>query len=161
MKLLLLLAVLVLLGFAAVVLQRGRKDSTKTRGAILKKNVLTNREQGMYFRLHEALEGRIVLAQVAFSALLKTSSRQDRNRFDRKVADFVICNKTFEVLAIIELDDASHKNREAQDRERELLLTDAGYRVIRYRNVPDIDILKNDLSESSVVAAIETGMRLK
>ncbi|WP_268762609.1 DUF2726 domain-containing protein [Herbaspirillum hiltneri] len=85
-----------------------------------------------------------MLGQVAFSAMLKTKSRATRNRFDRKIADFVILSKAFEVLAVIELDDASHKNRERLDRERQALLTDAGYRVIRYNNVPNVEQVRKD-----------------
>ncbi|AKZ64272.1 hypothetical protein F506_17800 [Herbaspirillum hiltneri N3] len=92
----------------------------------------------------EALNQHVVLGQVAFSAMLKTKSRATRNRFDRKIADFVILSKAFEVLAVIELDDASHKNRERLDRERQALLTDAGYRVIRYNNVPNVEQVRKD-----------------
>jgi len=161
MKLVLLLTVLMVLTVAATALMRGSKIARKNRGAILRKRPLTNREQSMYFRLQEVLDGRIVLAQVAFSALLKTSLQKDRNRFDRKVADFVICDKTFEVLAIIELDDASHNGRAAQDLKRETLLTDAGYRVIRYRNVPDVATLQKDFNNVPVMALTKAEVNSK
>ncbi len=98
----------------------------------------------MFFRLQSALPNLIVLSQVSFGALLTAKSRAVRNTFDRKRADFVICDKSFKVLAVVELDDRSHDGREEQDANRDKLLTDAGYRVIRYRGIPDIEQVEAD-----------------
>jgi len=51
----------------------------------------------------------------------------------------------FEVLAVIELDDASHKGREVQDSKRDTLLERAGYRVLRFQNVPNVDDVQRAL----------------
>lgn len=70
-----------------------------------------------------------------------------RNTFDRKRADFVICEKSFKVVAIVELDDSSHDGKKARDEKRDAkLLTTAGYRVLRYRGIPDIDRVQADFS---------------
>jgi very-short-patch-repair endonuclease len=53
------------------------------------------------------------------------------------MADFVLCSKAFDVLAVIELDDSSHKSREREDADRDQWLTKAGYRVVRYPQIPD------------------------
>lgn len=73
-----------------------------------------------------------------------TSPLKHRNRYDRRIADFVLCDPSMQVQVqvIIELDDASHKGREVQDASRESLLTTAGYRVLRFSNVPNLDELK-------------------
>jgi very-short-patch-repair endonuclease len=65
------------------------------------------------------------------------------------VADFVICNKAFEVQAVIELDDASHKGRELQDEKRISTLLQAGHKVLRYKTVLNIETLQKDLVISS------------
>jgi very-short-patch-repair endonuclease len=106
---------------------------------------LSENEKPMYFRLAQAFPEHVVLAQVAFSALLKTQQRATRNKFDRKFADFVLCSKAFEVMAIIELDDASHNGKEKEDGARDKLMTAAGYRVLRYKRVPDVDVLLRDI----------------
>jgi len=144
----LLISFAIILVIAAALLKRTKANSRV--GGISKRHVLTPREQAMYFRLVEALNGHVVLGQVAFSAMIKAKSRATRNRFDRKVADFVILNKAFEVLAVVELDDASHKNRETQDRERQALLTNAGYRVIRYSNVPNVEQVHKDFHMTEI-----------
>ncbi|WP_040501624.1 DUF2726 domain-containing protein [Herbaspirillum sp. YR522] len=142
----------VLAVMAAAKKKAGLKSVPTKTDSPAKKPPLTNREQAMYFRLDEVLKGHIVLAQVAFSALLKTKTQAGRNRFDRKVADFVILNKAFEVIAVIELDDASHKGRERKDAQRQTLLTDAGYRVVRYSQIPDSATLQKDFGITARVA---------
>lgn len=117
------------------------RDGRKATGELSAKQPLTEREQAMYFRLTKTLPEHVVLAQVAFSALLTTKDKPTRATFDRKVADFVLCDKAFTVLAAIELDDASHRDRQAHDAARDALLTKAGIRVMRFKNVPDADVL--------------------
>jgi very-short-patch-repair endonuclease len=127
-----------------------KKLKSKTATALIKAKIpLTKNEQPMFFRLVEAFPDQIVLAQVAFSALVTTKERAARDTFDRKVADFVICNKAFEVQAVIELDDASHKGRELQDEKRISTLLQAGHKVLRYKTVLNIETLQKDLVISS------------
>lgn len=107
---------------------------------------LTRNEQAMYFRLQGALPDLIVLSQVSFGALLSARSAAVRNTFDRKRADFVICEKSFKVVAIVELDDSSHDGKKARDEKRDALLQAAGYRVLRYRGIPNIDRVQSDFA---------------
>lgn len=114
----------------------------KSTEAPTKRAPLTEREQSMFFRLTESFPDHVVLAQVAFSALLDAKSQSARNTFDRKVADFVLFTKGFEAIAAIELDDASHRSKKARDAERDEMLKKAGYAVLRFKNVPDSADLK-------------------
>lgn len=136
------ISVVLLLVLVAAILKNNKSGGKRKGSPILGKDPLTKNEQPMYFRLAEALPNQIVLAQVSFSALLKTTDRATRNRFDRKTADFVICDKSFKVIACVELDDSSHRGREKDDSERDKLLTDAGFRVVRYKSVPNMDDVK-------------------
>lgn len=113
---------------------------------ITRRDPLTKREQEMYLALTSALPGCVVLAQMALSALITTTSQATRNRFDRKVADFIICSKQLAVITVIELDDASHKTKTAQDADRDVLLANAGYKTIRYPNVPDQNTIRKDVA---------------
>jgi very-short-patch-repair endonuclease len=99
----------------------------------------------MFFRLTEALTDCTVFAQMPLAALLTTTDRQDRNRFDRKIADFLICTKTLTPIAVIELDDASHNNKTAKDADRDAMLKNAGYQTIRYRDFPTSDQIRQDI----------------
>lgn len=149
-----LLVVVVLLVMAFAIFsgkgKRGTGGKTETPRA---KALLTKNEQPMYFRLLGAFPDAVVLAQVSFSALITARTKAVRNRFDRKVADFVLCTRAFEVIAVIELDDSSHKGKEAADRARDSLLTEAGYRVLRYTRTPDIEQIRSDIGKTPILRA--------
>lgn len=138
------IALMVVIGLGVLMATQRQKSAGGAKASAKaerpkKKPALTEREQAMYWRLREVLSERthVVLAQVSFSALLASRQQATRNTFNRKTADFVVFTKAFEVVAVIELDDASHRGREKEDGARESLLTNAGYRVIRFKNVPD------------------------
>ena len=152
-NLLVLLAVLaVLLSVVAAVVGPKKKNGGRDE-KIKPKALMTEREQAMYNRLVQALPELVVLAQVSFSALLTARSYAARNTFDRKVADFVVCDKAFRVLAVVELDDSSHRGREKEDGARDALLSGAGYRVVRYARVPDVLQVQADFAAPEAVTA--------
>jgi very-short-patch-repair endonuclease len=125
------------------------KGRARTRAAPRAKRPLTQREQAMYFRLLQAVPEHVVMPQVSFSALLDARSIATRNTFDRKTADFVICSKAFEVVAVVELDDSSHRGRAKEDAARESLLTKAGYKVVRFKNVPNVDDARSAIEKAA------------
>ena len=122
-----------------------KSSSSKSSLTLSRKQLLTNREQQMFSVLSSALPECVVLAQVSFSALVTAEGWQSRNRFNRKVADFVLCSKQMNVIAVIELDDRSHIGRELLDRERDAMLKQAGYTTIRYQSVPPAEIIRRDI----------------
>lgn len=73
-----------------------------------------------------------------------------RNLFNRKIADFVVLDKQFNIVAIVELDDSSHKGKEDKDADRDSLIIEAGHRIIRYQRTPDIDQVKKDFGITSI-----------
>ncbi len=136
-QMLLLMALALVVAVASALLKGGR--GRRASGDIRPRKLLTDREQAMYFRLKQAFPDAVVLCQVSFSALLTAKDQPTRSTFNRRVADFVLTSKAFEVMAIIELDDASHRGREVHDDKRDSLLQRAGYRVLRFKNVPNVD----------------------
>jgi very-short-patch-repair endonuclease len=113
--------------------------------------LLTEREQAMFYRLQQAFPDCVVLTQVAFSALVTAKDMPTRATFNRKVTDFVLTNKAFDVIAVIELDDSSHRGREVQDSKRDTLLERAGYRVLRFKNVPNVDEVQRAVRPPMVI----------
>ena len=99
----------------------------------------------MFLRLKEAFPQYHVLAQVAFSALITSEDYKIRQRFNRKVTDFVLLNANLDVIAIIELDDPSHLGKEQEDAERDAMLNEAGYMVLRFTEIPSIRQLHKQL----------------
>lgn len=80
------------------------------------REILTANERDMFARLAKALPEKHVFPQVAMGALVTVApamgeavGRAIRARFDRKIVDFVVVDRdTFDVEAIIELDDRTH-----------------------------------------------------
>lgn len=134
---------------AAVLICSKLANKRQHRGPLVvqRKQLLTNREQEMFSVLAAALPQCTVLAQVAFSALITANGWQSRNQFNRKVADFILCSKNLNVIAVIELDDRSHIGREHHDKERDAMLKQAGYTTIRYRNIPTTETIRQDIEK--------------
>lgn len=133
-----LLPVLILAGSAAILLSLfgGMMDSSGPPVPVAKR-FMTRREQAMRAAIEQILPMYRVHAQVAMGALLKVPSRPGRrstpaarNAFAQKIVDFVVENPaTGEVVALIEIDDGSH--RADKDRRRDEMTAAAGYRTLR------------------------------
>ena len=116
---------LVLLLFAGLIALARKGFFTKGRAVgahhwpVFPKKVLTPVEQQLYQRLIRAFPDHVVLAQVAFSQLVGVKKGENFtaiwNRYNRLVADFVLCTKDFRSVAVFELDDRSHDNPARQD----------------------------------------------
>lgn len=109
------------------------------------KSLITEHEKTMFGELRQAVPECQIFVQVALGAILKTQSQNTRNQFNRLIADFVITDAYFNILAVIELDDKSHDNKQEKDTERDAMLREAGYKVLRYRYMPDKQKLRNDI----------------
>lgn len=125
-----------------------------------KRKPLSQAEQLLYSRLVTAVPAYRVLAKVSLYQLVGLKKAQGRqtafNKIIRKCADFVVCTPSFEIVAVIELDDASHdtKRRRTSDKERDHALIAAGHRVIRWHvaampSTEEITALFNALTADS------------
>lgn len=134
---------------AALVQARAEKLARKP-GGITARRPLNAQEHAMYTRLVNVFppSSYTVLAQVALPALLESKTFTARSAFADKKADFVLLNKDMTVMAIIGLDDPSRKDKEDEDIARDMLLMDAGYKVLRYASVPQPARLLADMRGS-------------
>ena len=111
--------------------------------AVVRRELLTSAERRFLHVLQDALPRRIILAQVSMAALLKPRSGLDRaswwrvyGRFSQKIVDFCVVDAKGQVLAVVELDDPSHRDRAADDAARDRLLARGGYTVHRFATHP-------------------------
>lgn len=110
---------------------------TKNTSKFFPRKPLTEPEQILYWKLQKALPDHVILAQVSFSRFLYAKGASYKNNFGKfaqarqKVADYLICNKSFYIIAIIELDDASHN--EKKDKIRDEIIKEAGLKIIRWK----------------------------
>jgi very-short-patch-repair endonuclease len=118
---------------------------------------MTAREFEFFRLLRSALPDAVIHSQVAMAALVDVvgGNRSSRNRFDRKIFDFVVCRGDGHVLYVIELDDRSHVSEAARMRDstKDGIAKAAGLRVVRYRSErTDAQILCRDYEALSALA---------
>ena len=116
-------------------LARRRKPAFR----VVKRAFLTENEKEFLERLEEAFPEYRVMAQVCMGALMAPDVRGGtseylsiRGRFAQKVVDFVILDDALEVIALVELDDRTH--RQEKDAARDAMTAAAGYVTLRYRS---------------------------
>ena len=141
-----IIVVLLAAGFVACLVKAGVIDLKATvqsakqaMSPYASKPLLTANELEFYQRLVRALPEHVITPQTAMGALVAardrseygTSARSVRATFDRKIVDFCVVKKeTFEVLALVELDDRMH--RADRDAKRDTITVAAGYRTLRF-----------------------------
>jgi len=131
---------LLVLVAAAVVVQRGRRGVGDADWPVVPKPFLTAREREWHRALVNAFPDLHVFAQVSLSQLVDVRKGAPeavalRNRFRQLVADVVLCSSSYEVRAVIEIDDASHgrsERREADHRKAKAL----GFAGIKLLRIP-------------------------
>lgn len=120
----------------------GGRDGYKARV------LLTDNEAEFFGRLVKALPDHYIFPQVAMSALIearssdKKKAHSDRLRIAQQRVDYVVCNMTCSVVAVVELDDRTHSASKDQVRDDRLL--QAGIRTVRFqsKNKPNIGDLR-------------------
>ncbi|EZP51336.1 DUF2726 domain-containing protein [Sphingomonas sp. RIT328] len=138
MNVTLIIAIGIVFLFLSVGLKLATTRQTGRSGpAPVAKPFLSAREAAMLDVLEQLLPHCRIHAQVAMGALLeapRVAGRKrrpaDRNAFAQKIVDFVAQDRTTgAILALIEVDDRSHKA--ARDLARDAMTSKAGYRTVR------------------------------
>lgn len=133
-----LVALVLLLKTIAPGLALPNAGSAAARHQVARKRFLTRVELDMLEHLERAFPEFRVHAQVAMGALLRSAPGLDRRsmfaargRFSQKIVDFVLQDRVSgEVVALVELDDFTHKID--KDLARDDLTAAGGYHTIRF-----------------------------
>jgi hypothetical protein len=113
------------------------------------RRLLSDNEMHFAEVLERALPDYKVIPQVSFGAFLRVreglapaSATTAFNRVSSKRADWVVCDRRYQVLCIVELDDRSHDLE--KDRRRDSYTAAAGLPTLRVpsRNKPDASALR-------------------
>ena len=119
--------------------------STAPAKEYLKKRLMSKSEIEFFHKLLTGLKGLHVFPQVSMNAVLDIKfqkSEKDRYHYWAKYIDFVVCAPdTFDIIAVIEYDEPYHDKPEQKlkDAQRDDMLKDAGYIVLRYKQAEKID----------------------
>lgn len=127
--------------------QQGPSSAKGDHWPFIQKKPLSAPEQVLYYRLIEALPGFVILPQVGLSRFLSVKKGENQmqwfNRISRMSVDYLVCNKAMQIVAAIELDDASHQraDRVKADSKKNAVLAAAGIKLVRWqvKAVPSAD----------------------
>jgi len=136
----------VIAAIAIMLIKRQSILKHRSTHSLRQRCVINSHEQPTYLRLKKALPDCYILAQVAHAALISSSGQNTQHKIQQNHADFVVLDHKFKVLAIIDLNDASHKGSAERDPDRNKYLIQAGYKVITYSCTPDIEVIKADFT---------------
>lgn len=124
---------------------KGLNNPSKQQDSVLKRRaVFSFNEQLAFARLKEMLPTHTILAHVSYDALMTTKYARTRNKYRNLLADFVVMDASHQIVAIIGLDDSNVLKRFQQAQYKDALLSMAGYRVIRYDEVPSYQQIRRD-----------------
>ncbi|MGO2347223.1 MAG: DUF2726 domain-containing protein [Providencia sp.] len=118
-------------------------DDVKSYG-ITSKKLMTEREKAMFKSMERSLPECYIFSQVCLGAILD-APYQHRGRFAQKMADYVVTDDEFNILAVIELDDRSHIGKEKKDAKRDEMVEAGGHKALRYPNIPPRKELRQDV----------------
>lgn len=117
-------------------------------GVYKARQLMTGNEAEFFGRLVAALPDHYIFSQVAMSALIEAASsdkkkaHSDRLRIAQQRVDYVVCDISCQVVAVVELDDKTHSR--AKDQMRDARLMQVGIRTVRFqsKNKPGVDALR-------------------
>lgn len=115
-----------------------------TDSALKQRAVFTHNQQLTYKRLQEIVPESYILAHVSFDSLLTTKYARTRHKYRNMIADFVILDQTYHIVAIVALTELNTVKRMTAHYYEDDLLRMVGYKVLRYQGVPEIKCLRND-----------------
>jgi hypothetical protein len=166
----LLIPILVVLVAALLVALLKNSKGTGRTGTYRQRKLMTENEAEFFGRLVVALPDHYIFPQVAMSALLETTSSDkktahgDRLRIAQQRVDYIVCTKSCEVVAVVELDDKTHSR--AKDQLRDARLEQAGIRTVRFqaRQKPKVEVVRAMILGSGTAdatrAANETALQV-
>ena len=137
MKTLLAVAVFTILAAALTIAMIKRQGKARA-GAYRARQLMTDNELEFFGRLVAALPDHYVFPQVAISALLeaassdKKTSHSDRLRIAQQRSDYIVCTRSCDLVAVIELDDRTHST--TKDQLRDARFEQAGIRTVRFQS---------------------------
>lgn len=135
----------VILLLSMILASKGLIPKTKQQDSALRQRAIFNvNEQLTYTRLKEILPHHTILAHVSYDALLTTKFSRTRSKYRNLVADFVVVDAMQQVVAVVALDDPLSLKRPQKSQFQDAILDMAGYKVIRYEEVPEYHQLRED-----------------
>lgn len=129
------------------------------------KYLLTQNEWHEYKKLHEiALNNNLrICPKVRLADIIEPRKGTGEwqklfYKIQAKHIDFLICDYSLRVLAVLELDDNSHNRADRQERDRfvDEILRSVGYKVIRTKSITD-EVITAELNLPTIAPGAQSG----
>lgn len=142
-----LIVVLVVALIVIVILHAHLKGARK--GETYKsRQLMTDNEAEFFGRLIVALPDHYVFPQVSLSALIEATAKDKKRaysdylRIAQQRVDYVVCDRSCQVVAVVELDDKTHSRK--KDQVRDGRLQQAGIRTVRFqsKSKPSVEVVR-------------------
>ncbi|QIO07183.1 DUF2726 domain-containing protein [Acinetobacter shaoyimingii] len=127
-----------------IVAYRTRINKPQSDSALRQRAVFNAHEQTTFKRLKEIMPEANILAHVSFDALMTTKFPHTRRKYEKMFADFVVLDKECRVIAIVAVGELNSLKKWKAANDQDTLLEAAGYKVFRYKVVPEYQKLRDD-----------------
>jgi very-short-patch-repair endonuclease len=134
-------ASIILLGMIFFVFYRGALQRKQSDSVLRQRAIFNHHEHAMFTRLKAVLPEANILAHVSFDVLLTTKFSHTRRKYENLFADFVIMDQAYRVISIISIGESNSAKKLQAAHYRDAILETAGYRVFRFRDIPEYEHL--------------------
>jgi len=139
---------ILLLVVSLIVAIKGLRVKHSLQDSILKQRaIFKTQHQLTFIRLKQLLPHCSILAHVSYDSLLTTKFAHTREKYKTMIADFVVLDVNYHVIVIINLDTVLTTKRVREVRYEEEILKSAGYKVLHYKILPELDDLISGLAQ--------------
>ena len=159
------LAVLIGLVASGIYLMKSTLDSKddnlkmelKSAWPLHPKPIMSKPEIKVFKSLSDALPDHYIFSQVSLAQLIRVKGGLSRSkemsyfgRYARMAVDFVVCDKSFEIVAGIEIDDKSHEraDRVRADLIKNHVFKSAGLRLVRWKVGQIESLTQSDIKQN-------------
>lgn len=146
--------ILVSIGILAIVLiiaYKGLFHKQQSDSVLRQRAVFTTYEHTTFTRLKEVMPEANILAHVSFDALMTTKFPHTRRKYEKMFADFVVMDKECRVIAIVAIGELMSLKKLQTANYQDSLLESAGYKVLRYTEVPEYQELRDDFKVQNTI----------
>lgn len=140
--------IVLIVALVAIVIAQVFAEKTSKSGGYKPRQLMTENEAEFFGRLVVALPEHYVFPQVSLASLIEAAAKDrkraysDYLRIAQQRVDYVVCDRSCQVVAVVELDDKTHSRK--KDELRDSRLQQAGIRTVRLqsRNKPTTAVLR-------------------
>ncbi len=140
--------VVLIVALTAIAIWQALIKSAARGEAYKSRRLMTENESEFFGRLIVALPDHYIFPQVALPALIEAAARDKKRayadylRIAQQRVDYVVCDRSCQVVAVVELDDKTHSRK--KDEVRDARLQQAVIRTVRFqsKSKPTVELLR-------------------